>query len=202
MATKRLPMRYLREVLRQKLEVKRSHREVARSGGVSHGSVSGAVSRAKAVGLDWAQIQTLSDDARDERLYGSRDGKRQGRAPLPDAAYLHVELRRAGVTLQLLHLEYLESHANGYRYTSFCAHCNEWLAKQSPTMRQAHHGGDSDSTGSIAGNLLGAMHGVDGLPARWLEQLELRDVVDRIARDLYASTVLGVELDYESYPPN
>jgi transposase len=128
--------------LRQKLELKRSHREVARSVGVSHGSVSGAVSRAKGVGLDWAQIQTLGDEALDERLYGQRGGKRQGRAPLPDPAHLHVELRRPGVTLQLLHLEYLESHASGYRYTAFCGHYNAWLAKQSPTMRQVHEGGD------------------------------------------------------------
>ena len=142
MATKRLPMRHLREVLRQKLELKRSHREVARSVGVSHGSVSGAVSRAKGVGLDWAQIQALSDEALDERLYGPRGGKRAGRAPLPDPAHLHVELRKPGVTLQLLHLEYLESHANGYRYTVFCGHYNEWLAKQRPTMRQVHAGGD------------------------------------------------------------
>jgi transposase len=94
------------------------------------------------VGLDWTQIQTLSDEALDERLYGQRGGKRQGRAPLPDPAHLHVELRRPGVTLQLLHLEYLESHASGYRYTSFCGHYKAWLAKQSPTMRQVHEGGD------------------------------------------------------------
>jgi hypothetical protein len=57
MATTRLPMRHLREVLRQKLDLKRSHREVARSVGVSNGSVAGAVSRAKTVGLDWPQIR-------------------------------------------------------------------------------------------------------------------------------------------------
>lgn len=63
------------------------------------------------------------------------------------------------------------------------------------------HGGDSDSTGSITGNLLGAALGVEALPARWLEQLELRDVTDRIASDLYAGAVLGAELDFEAYPP-
>jgi transposase len=142
MATTRLPMRHLREVLRQKLDLKRSHREVARSVGVSNGSVAGAVSRAKTVGLDWPQIQAMGDDELEERLYGPRGGKREGRAVLPDGAYLHVELRKPGVTLQLLHLEYLERHANGYRYTRFCAHYNEWLSKQSPTMRQVHHGGE------------------------------------------------------------
>lgn len=48
-----------------------------------------------------------------------------------------------------------------------------------------NHGGDSDSTGSIAGNLLGALHGESALPQRWLDCLELRDVVTRMANDLY-----------------
>jgi transposase len=142
MATTRLPMRHLREIFRQKYELKRSHRAVARSLGLSPGAVAGATSRASKVGLDWTQIQALSDDALEERLYGPRGGKRHGRAALPDPAYLHVELRRPGVTLQLLHLEYLEQHPNGYRYTSFCAHYSEWVGKRRPSMRQVHHGGD------------------------------------------------------------
>ena len=68
--------------------------------------------------------------------------------------------------------------------------------------RWVAHGGDSDSTGSITGNLLGAMHGVDALPSRWLAQLEMRDVIERCARDLFAGTVLGAQLDFEAYPPN
>jgi ADP-ribosylglycohydrolase len=49
-----------------------------------------------------------------------------------------------------------------------------------------NHDGDSDSTGSIAGNLLGTMHGAGVIPAEWLEPLELRDVIREIADDLYA----------------
>jgi hypothetical protein len=122
MATKRLPMRHLREVLPQKLELKRSHREVARSVGVSHGSVSGAVSRAKGVGLDWAQIQTLSDEALDERLYGQRGGKRQGRAPLPDPAHLHVELRRPSCSPRASALAQW-SYDSGERRGTSCSCC-------------------------------------------------------------------------------
>jgi hypothetical protein len=142
MATTRLPMRHLREIFRQEYELERSHRAVARSLGLSPGSVAGATSRASRVGLDWAQIQTLSDEALEERLYGQRGGKRNGRAALPDPAYLHMELHRPGVTLQLLHLEYLERHPNGYRYTTFCAHYGRWVEKRTPSMRQVHHGGD------------------------------------------------------------
>jgi ADP-ribosylglycohydrolase len=48
-----------------------------------------------------------------------------------------------------------------------------------------NHDGDSDSTGSIAGNLLGAMHGARAISAEWLGPLELVDVITEIADDLY-----------------
>ncbi|HEX2778916.1 MAG TPA: ADP-ribosylglycohydrolase family protein, partial [Gemmatimonadaceae bacterium] len=47
-----------------------------------------------------------------------------------------------------------------------------------------NHGGDSDSTGAIAGNILGARLGAAAIPERWLESLELRDVIERVADDL------------------
>ncbi len=48
-----------------------------------------------------------------------------------------------------------------------------------------NHDGDSDSTGSITGNLLGTLYGVDVIPQEWLEPLELRDIIMEIADDLY-----------------
>ena len=47
------------------------------------------------------------------------------------------------------------------------------------------HGGDSDSTGAIAGNLLGAMYGVHAIPERWLRELELYEEIVRLAQDMY-----------------
>jgi ADP-ribosylglycohydrolase len=48
-----------------------------------------------------------------------------------------------------------------------------------------NHDGDSDSTGAITGNLLGAMQGIRAIPDEWLKPLELRDVITEIAGDLY-----------------
>ena len=48
-----------------------------------------------------------------------------------------------------------------------------------------NHDGDSDSTGSIAGNLLGLMGGVAAIPEAWLRQLELRQVIEQVATDLW-----------------
>ncbi len=49
--------------------------------------------------------------------------------------------------------------------------------------RAAAHGGDSDSTASLTGSLLGARGA--RLPARWLDELELRDAIEHAARSLF-----------------
>lgn len=50
-----------------------------------------------------------------------------------------------------------------------------------------NHGGDSDSTGAVAGNLIGAILGHDAIPAKFLDRLELRDIIETVADDLCAS---------------
>lgn len=49
----------------------------------------------------------------------------------------------------------------------------------------ANHSGDSDSTGSLTGNLLGALWGQQALPPGWLVDLELREVIADLAQALY-----------------
>ncbi len=143
MATERLSMRKTREILRQKLALGLSHREVARSLGLSAGAVHGAVARARAAKLDdWAMVAALSEEELEARLYGRPGGPGGGERPLPDFAEIHIERKKPGVTLELLHLEYLEQYANGYRYTQFCDRYRSWLAKRRLTMRQEHRAGE------------------------------------------------------------
>ena len=141
MATERLPMRHLREILRLKWSLKRSHRETARSLGISPGAVASVMSRASAIGLTWAALEEVTDDALEQRLYGPKVTGR-GARPLPDPAWVHTELRRVGVTLELLHLEYLQQHPDGYRYSAFCAYYRDWLERQRVSMRQVHKAGE------------------------------------------------------------
>ncbi len=93
MAAERLSMRKTREILRQKWELGRTHREVAASVGLSLGAVALTLGRAAGAGLDWAAAQALSDAALEERLYGPRD-ESAGR-PMPDCEYLHAERKKA-----------------------------------------------------------------------------------------------------------
>jgi len=48
-----------------------------------------------------------------------------------------------------------------------------------------NHSGDSDSTGSVTGNILGAYLGMAAIPQKYIDNLELKDVIIEIADDLY-----------------
>jgi hypothetical protein len=136
MASPRLSMDKTREILRQKWSLSRSHREVARSQGVSVGMVGATLRRARRAGLeDWASIERLQETDLETQLYGPA---RSGSRPVPDPLWIHTERQRKGVTLELLHHEYLEQHPEGYRYTQFCEHYRRWCKKRRLTMRQVH----------------------------------------------------------------
>ncbi|HVT38678.1 MAG TPA: ADP-ribosylglycohydrolase family protein [Gemmatimonadaceae bacterium] len=64
-----------------------------------------------------------------------------------------------------------------------------------------NHGGDSDSTGSISGSILGAALGVAAIPGRWVERVEAREVIVQIADDLLTGWRDGVKWA-EMYPAN
>ena len=52
-------------------------------------------------------------------------------------------------------------------------------------IASVNHDGDSDSTGAVTGNILGAYLGLKGIPAKYLDQLELKNIILEIADDLY-----------------
>ncbi len=63
-----------------------------------------------------------------------------------------------------------------------------------------NHSGDSDSTGSITGNILGAILGKDAIPNDWLNQLELAGVIRQVGDDLFTAFE-GTENWLKNYPP-
>ena len=62
-----------------------------------------------------------------------------------------------------------------------------------------NHSGDSDSTGAIAGTLVGLLIGEKCIPAEYLEGLELADVIREVAQDLYRNFEEG-EAWWNKYP--
>ncbi len=141
MATKRLPMRKLREILKLKYETGLAHREIAKACGIGAGTVSAYVHRAREAGLSWPLPDELDDESLEARLFTLGTVAGAARA-LPHWAHVHEELKRPGVTLQLLWLEYFQSYPEGYRYSQFCELYRRWRGRLAPSMRQLHRPGE------------------------------------------------------------
>jgi transposase len=140
MTALRLPMRRLRDILRLKFACGLSHRAIARACEVWAGTVSDYLRRAREAGLGWPLPAELDDAAVEARLFAVPASG--GPRPFPDPAWMHQELKRRGMTLQLLWMEYLKVHPDGYRYSQFCARYHRFARRLAPSMRQVHRAGE------------------------------------------------------------
>ena len=59
-----------------------------------------------------------------------------------------------------------------------------------------NHDGDSDSTGAVTGNILGALLGYERIADQWKKDLELSDVILETADDLCHGCLMS---EYSSY---
>ena len=141
MANIRLSMRKIVEVLRLAHEGGRSHREIARTVGASPTTVGEILRRARQCGLCYPLPAGMSETALEAQLYAPAAPSKQTR-PEPDWPAVHRELRRKGVTLDLLWQEYKAEYPDGYRYSSFCIHYRRWVGRLSVSMRQSHAPGE------------------------------------------------------------
>jgi transposase len=139
----RLPMRKIRDVLRL-TAAGMSSRKIAASLSIGATTVIDCLHRARAVGVGWPLSNDMTDEVLEARLFPASTVLIEGRErrPLPDWPTIHRELKRPGVTLQLLWHEYRAQHPGGYGYSRFCDFHRAWEKRLSPTMRQAHVTGE------------------------------------------------------------
>jgi transposase len=146
--SERHSMRKVREVLRLKHSLKLGERAIAGSVGIGHSTVGEYLKRAKEAGLRWEDAEGMTDAEVEAQLF-AQVGRNEPatRAPI-DFAWVHQELRRAGVTLELLWTEYQQAVVDGgsglraYQYSQFCELYRAYLKKLSPVMRQTHRAGE------------------------------------------------------------
>jgi transposase len=142
MAQERLTMRKVAEVLRLKWECRLSNRAIARSCSISHSTVAEYLRRAQEAGLIWPLPADLTEDTLYELLFPRPPQSSARITSCPDWSVIHSELRKKGVTLRLLWVEYREAHPEGYGYSQFCALYREWAKHLKPSMRLSHKGGE------------------------------------------------------------
>ena len=133
-------MRNVRDVLRL-TAAGMSSRKIAASLSIGASTVIDCLHRARRAGLAWPLPDEIDDAILELRLYPPRPTTREQR-PLPNWAEIHRELKRPGVTLELLWQEYREQHPSGYAYSRFCDLHRAWEKRFSPTMRQTHIAGE------------------------------------------------------------
>ncbi len=134
-------MRQIRQALRLHLEAGLSHAQTGRVLGIPKATVGKYARLARAAGVDCSVAQDLSDEELQARLYRPAV-PRASRHLEPDYALIHQELKRPGVTLQLLWEEYAQANPLAYKYTSFCIKYRQWAAALKRSMRQVHVAGD------------------------------------------------------------
>ena len=142
MPRKPLSMRKLKEVLRLKHQADLTDRQIGRSLCLSHTTVSTYLQRAAQAGISWPLADEMEEEQLQALLGGSSCPPSSPSRPLPEMDYLHQELKRKGVTLQLLWEEYRGQHPNGYGYTQFCEYYGRWKQKLSPVLRQRYIAGE------------------------------------------------------------
>ena len=136
-------MRKLKELLRLKYQAGLTHRQIAASLSVSSSTVSNYVNRAAQLGLTAWPLEPEWDDRRLEQTFLQTRVQPKAARCWPDWAAIHQELRRKGVTLELLWQEYSERHPdNHYSYNHFCRQYRAWRQTQQPSMRQTHKAGE------------------------------------------------------------
>lgn len=143
MPNERIHMRKIREVLRLHSDCQLPGRAIARSLALSPNTVSRYLSKIRVANLSWPLPDGMDDDTLERLLFPPQaDLPPPETRPKPDWAYIHKELRRKGVTLQLLWEEHRAQNPDGYQYSQFCELYRHWTKRIDPRMRQHHKAGE------------------------------------------------------------
>lgn len=137
----RLSMNKISEIFRQRFELGLKYRAIADSLNMSLSTVSDYLARARAANLSWPLPQGITEQELYSQLFLPVRVAYRKKVE-PDWQYIHTELRRKGVTMQLLWREYREQQKEGLGYSQFCRLYSSHKKTISPVMRQVHKAGE------------------------------------------------------------
>jgi len=110
--------------------------QIAASAGIARQTVITALQRAASQGLNWQTAESLSDRELAKMLFPPTNGK--GTHKMPDFEWIHREMSKPGVTLQLLWFEYSdkcrETGEIPYQLSQFKKHYRDYTLKNKATM--------------------------------------------------------------------
>jgi len=143
MANKKKTMGLIRQILRLKKEGT-SIRSIAETVKVSRNTVRKYLRLIEARSMELETALSMSD----EELSGlidppdAKDDDNRYDHLMEQMSYFERELRRTGVSRWLLWSEYKAAYAQGYNYSQFCHHFQQWQQAQEVTMHFEYEAGD------------------------------------------------------------
>lgn len=149
----------------------------------------GALAAIVALVIDGADLAAAVEESR--RMIAAYPRNEATLAAIDDA----VALAESGRT-EPEHLERLGGAWVGEEALAIAVSCA--LAEPDPRralLASVNHSGDSDSTGAICGNIVGAMQGASAFPREWITPLDVGDIVTTIADDLWHERSAPPDLD-------
>ena len=141
MSRERASMKRIKEVLRLASFPHMTDRKIALGANVAKTTVRDYLMRAREAGITWLEAEAMDDATLERFLFPSCDEPRT-KKPGPDWNYIHQELRRPHVTLQLLWEEYRRTQLDGYSYSQFCELYRVYTRTLDLSMRQTHAPGE------------------------------------------------------------
>ena len=143
MPAKEVSMNKFKIILRLHHESKLSQHQIAKSLKLSVGVVNKYLQRAKAASLSWPLSSELEDEGLLKQLIKPVPlNLTHSSAVTIDFPRLHQEMKRKGVTQQLLWEEEIKAGTLSISYSQFSLRYRKWKAVQPKSMRQVHRAGD------------------------------------------------------------
>jgi transposase len=143
MARKRIGMKKIRDVIRLKTTTELSERQIAKALSISRPVVAKYWNGFQASGLAYEQVAEMAESELLRMVEKAKVGKSaKYREMARSFPHIVMELKRKGVTLQLLWQEYKQEHPEGYQYSQFCYHFNCWKNASEVRMHIKHKAGD------------------------------------------------------------
>ena len=135
-------MRKIKEVCRLRLKLALGVNEIARSCSISKSTASTYIKAIDKVTLPYEDISALDDEGIKDLFFPGQCDRKASHKEMLDFEYLSTELRKKGVTLQLLYEEYIRDNPEGYSRSQFYKLFRHHVKKTNPTMRFNHKAGD------------------------------------------------------------
>lgn len=143
MARKRTSMKKIRDIIRLKQTTDMSERQIARALNVARTVVARYLNDFYKSGLGYEQIEQMADSELLGILEKRKVKKNEQYEKLSKQfPYFAKELKKKGVTLNLLWKEYQKKCPAGYSNSQFCYHFQMWRNASQITMHMNHKAGD------------------------------------------------------------